>query len=126
VEKYGKAFAAIVFAALTTAYQITSAGGDFGAIQVVQVGIAVVTAAGVWLVPITPEAPWVKSALAALLAALQILVTAVVGGVNGSEWLQVSLAVLTALGVYLAPATSPSGSDEGEDVAVGLGADVTL
>lgn len=125
MEKYGKAVASIVFAALTAALQITQAGSDFGAVQTIQVGIAVVTAAGVWLVPITPEAPWVKSALAALLAALQILVAAVASGADPSTTvLQVALAVLTALGVYLAPASSDTGEDD--DVTVGLGADVRI
>lgn len=119
METYGKVAAAIVFAGLTAAYQLASAGTAFGAAEVVQVAIAVVTAAGVWLVPVTTEAPWVKSVLAALLAALQILVTAVVGGVDGVEWLQIALAVGTALGVYVMPAESATGK-------VGYGADVAL
>jgi hypothetical protein len=125
VEKYGKSLAAVVFAALTVAYQIAQSGSHFGRTEIVQVAIAAVIAAGVWLVPITPSMPWVKSGLAALLAALQILVTAVDWNAP-SAWLQVALAVLTALGVYIAPSTSPAGSDDGEPVTVGLGADVVL
>ena len=125
MEKYGKAVTAIIFAALTAAYQITSSGSHFGRTEVVQVAIAAVIAAGVWLVPITASMPWVKSALAALLAALQILVTAVDWN-SPSAWLQVGIAVLTALGVMIAPATSAAGDDEGEPVTVGLGADVAV
>lgn len=125
MEKYGKALTAVVFAALTAAYQISQAGSGFGRTEVVQVAIAATLAASVWLVPVTRSAPWVKSALAGLLAALQILVT-VANWNTSSAWLQVALAVLTALGVGIAPATSSPGSDDGEPVTVGLGADTVL
>lgn len=125
MEKYGKAVVAIVFAALTAAYQIVSAGSHFGRVEVVQVAIAAVTAAGVLLVPLTPSMPWVKSALAALLAGLQILVTAV-DWAGPSTWLQVVIAVLSALGVYIAPAVSRPAVLGHRPVRVGLGADVAL
>lgn len=124
--RYGKAVAAVVYAALVTAYQVQHGGGAPTPVGWVQVGIAAATAAGVYLVPITPDYPWVKSALAALLAALQILTTAVVGGVQGDEWMMIALAVAAALGVYGAPA-STLGKDDGEPtVSVGYGADTVV
>lgn len=126
--KYGKAIASIGYAGLTAAYAIVHGGGTIDPAGWVQIGIAVATAASVYLVPLTPEYPWAKSATAAVLAALQVLATAVVGGLQVDELLMVVLAVLGALGVYIAPAGSGTdGTDSGEpSIQVGLGADIAL
>lgn len=106
--KFGKALVAIVAAALTVAYGALTDGG-IDATETVQIAIAVVTATGVYLVPITPSAPWGKTAIAALLAALQVLTTAVLGGLDPQEWIAIVLAAATALGVAGAPAISAAG-----------------
>jgi hypothetical protein len=121
--KYGKALAAVAFAALTAAYQLVHSGGTPDALGWVQVAIAVVTAAGVWLVPVTPEYPWLKSALGALLSVLQVLVTALADGTHSVDFPMVLLALGTALGVYLSPAGSGESEDGGPAVSVGVGDD---
>lgn len=84
----------------------------------VQIVIALVTAGAVYLAPLAPGATWVKSAIGALLAGLQVLTTAIVGGVDGNDVLMIVVAVTGALGIVLAPAASPSTS-----TAVGWGSD---
>lgn len=116
MAKYGKAVAAVIYAALTAAYQISAAGGVPDATGWVQIGIAGVTAVGVYLVPLAPSAPWTKTAVAVVLAALQVLVTVVAGGVDTNELLMIAIAVFGALDIRNAPA-------ESADSAVGYGKD---
>jgi hypothetical protein len=86
----------------------------------VQIAIAVVTAFGVHIAPIIPGATWIKTAIGAILAGLQILVSVIVDGVSGNDVLMIVFAVASALGIYLAPAKSSNG------VAVGWGSDKQL
>lgn len=81
-----------------------------GAVEWVQIGIGVTTALSVYLAPLVPEVPWIKSALGALLAGLGILTTAVLGGVSSAEWLDIAVYVAAALGITLAPAVSVTGT----------------
>jgi hypothetical protein len=75
--------------------------------ELTNVAIVIVTALGVYLVPNLPEGPakYLKFAVALLGAALVTLSSLLDGGVTTSEWLQVALAALTALGVYVVPNT---------------------
>lgn len=72
----------------------------------VQIAIAIVTTISVYLAPLAPGATWVKSAIGAVLAGLQVLTTAIVGGVDGNDVLMIVFAVAGALGIVLAPAAS--------------------
>lgn len=105
MKAYGKVIAALVFAAIT-AVQAAISDGHLTPTEWVQVAIAVTTAAIVWLVPALPQAPWTKTALGAVLAALNVLVTVIAHGVSAYDLTEIALAVLTALGVGLAPAVS--------------------
>jgi hypothetical protein len=71
----------------------------------IQISIGAVTAFGVWAAANLPGATWIKSAVASVLAALSILVTAIIGGVNTGEIVNMVIAVLVALGVMVT--TSP-------------------
>jgi hypothetical protein len=107
MERAGKAIIAFAYAVAVIAVPIFS--GDSPAPRPdewVQIGIAVVTAASVYLAPLAPGATWVKSLIGALLAALQVLTTAIVGGVDGNDVLMIVFAVAGALGIVLAPAAS--------------------
>lgn len=107
--KYGKALAAVLFAALVAAQAAIDGDNKVNAEEWVAIAIAVATAVGVYLVPLDRSYRWGKTAVAAVLAALQVLTTAVIGGVDPGEWLTIALAVLTALGVAAAPAVSDNG-----------------
>ncbi len=113
----GKAIFSALYAVAAVAVPLFSTGGHPGAEGWVQIGIAVATAASTYIIPIIPEAPWAKTAVTVLLAALQVLTTAVIGGIDGNDVLLIVFAIGGALGVALAPATSANG------VHVGWGKD---
>ncbi len=105
--KYGKTIAALVIAALT-AVQAALSDGHVTTQEGVQIAIAVVTAAGVYLVPAVPRWPWVKTAIGVLLAALNVMTTLIIGGISSGDLVEIALAALTALGVAASPARSES------------------
>jgi hypothetical protein len=117
--KYGKALAAVAYAVLLAAHALGA--GIPSAEGWVQLGFAAATAVGVYFVPLFPDAPWLKTAVASVLAVLQVASTALVGGVDSAE---VVLAIAAALGVWLAPAESEH--PDGSIVAVGVGPDTRV
>lgn len=115
----GKAIVAFLYAAAVVLVPVV--GGDSAVPRPdewVQIAIAIVTAASVYLAPLAPGATWVKSAIGALLAGLSVLTTAVIGGIDGNDVLMIVFAVAGALGIALAPAASPV-----TRTAVGWGSD---
>jgi hypothetical protein len=121
VQKYGKAIVAVIVAAIVVAYQALSGDNHIEPTEWVSIAIAGATAVGVYVIPLAPGARWAKSALAAVLAVLQILTTAILGGVGGDEILLMLITAAGALGIYIAPAASESvGHDP---VAVSTGSD---
>lgn len=117
MEKYGKALAAVAGAVLVALYAALGGDNRIDTEEVVQVGIAAATAAGVYLVPLAPQYRWGKTAVAVLLAVLQALATAVLGGLAPGEWIVLALAGLTAAGVAFAPARSDNGISSKSPVA---------
>jgi hypothetical protein len=121
MAKYGKAAVAVIVAAIVVAYQALSGDGHIEPTEWVSVAIAAATAIGVYLIPLAPSARWTKSALAAVLAVLQIGTTAILGGIGADELLLMVITAAGALGIYIAPAASdPAGAPP---VAVGTGTD---
>jgi len=84
----------------------------------VAIGIAVCTAALTYLVPLVPSAPWIKTAVSAVLAGLQVAVTVILGGIDGNDVLLIAAAVASVLGITVAPAVSVKTA-----TAVGWGSD---
>ena len=109
MSKYGKAVAAIVAALLTALYVALGGDGRIDQEEWVQVAIAVASAVGVWLIPIAPQIRWGKTAVAVVLAVLQLLTTVIIGGIRPDEWIILILAGLQAAGVAVAPAVSDNG-----------------
>jgi hypothetical protein len=108
---YGKSITAglvAVATAVQAAVSDSATGGRITQIELVQIAIAVVNAALVWLVPNVPAWPWVKTALAAALAALQLLTSLIVDGVSSADMSALIIAVLMVLGPATAPSTPPS------------------
>lgn len=122
VSKYGKAIVAIVVAALVAISQALGGDQHVEPGEWVAIAIAVATAVGVWLVPLAPQAKYGKTAVAVVLAALQVLTTSLLDGFGSDDILLVLLTVGGAIGVYIAPAvsTTPAGTPA---VAVGVGSD---
>lgn len=105
-EKYGKALAAVLFAALTAAQVRFGGDSQLDAGEWVQIGIAAVTAIGVYVVPLAPQYTWTKTVVAVLLSVLQALATVALGGLDPNDYMTLALAALTAVGVGMAPAVS--------------------
>lgn len=109
IGSYAKSIVMIIAAGVAI---LTAALSDnvVTATESVNIGIAVVTAVGVYLVPNLPEGParYGKSFVALGGAALTALV-AILGGTLGfadvttSDWLSVALAGLAAIGLYIIP-----------------------
>ena len=110
IRKYGKALAAVAGAAFTVAYGALSGDQRIEPDEAVQIGIAAATAVGVYLVPLTPQYRWGKTAVAVVLSVLQVLATVILGGLDSNEWIALLLAALTVLGVGAAPAVSSNGT----------------
>lgn len=109
--KYAKALVAVLAAALTFLVSAMS-DGNITNVEWTQLAIAAVTAVGVYVAPNIPEFPYTKTIVAALLAGLNLVVSALSDStITTSEWLNIGLAVLAALGVYQVANGGPSEED---------------
>ncbi len=111
VGHYTKAVVAIIAAAFGI---LVSALSDnvLSPLEYVNIGIAIVTAFGVYAIPNFPEsaAKYLKTGVALAGAALQALVPIVANAlgfqeISVSDWLGVALAALAAVGIYALPNT---------------------
>jgi chromate transport protein ChrA len=102
MSNYAKMFAAVVATVLSALVAVMS-DGSISNVEWINVGIAAVTAAAVFAAPNVPFANYTKSVLAVLMAVLTFFTTAISNGVTTSEWLQVAVIALGALGVYAVP-----------------------
>lgn len=103
MNKYAK-FIAIVAATVISGI-ITALTGDsiISPTEWVNIAILGVGALGVFAAPNVPGAAYTKSVLAVLAAVLTVLASSIVGGITTTEWLQIAMAALGALGVYAIP-----------------------
>ncbi len=108
VSKYGKSLVAVLYAAATAAYQLISGDGHLDQAEWVSIIIAAVTAVGVYMVPLSPTFRSAKTLIGAALAVLQVLVTAILGGIEPGEWMLMAIALCSALGIGFAPARTDS------------------
>jgi hypothetical protein len=110
----------LVYAVVAVFAPYIDGKGHIGAAEGIQLAIGVLTAFSVHLVPLVPQHPGVKTAIGAALSGLGVLATVIVGGVTAAEWLDVAVYVLAALGIWVAPAESDTGT------AVGVGSDAVV
>jgi hypothetical protein len=105
-NKYGKSLAmllaALVMAVLAT-YREVSGDGTTGS-EWVQVIIGGFTVIVVWAAANVPGFEKAKTLVAAIGLVLNLLVTAVNGGISGDEWIYLAIQFLGALGVSAAKA----------------------
>jgi len=106
-QKYGKAIVAFLYAVVTVAIPLYSGDHHIDPSEGVAIAIAACTAALTWLVPLVPSAPWTKTAIGILLAVLQVVTTVIVGGIDSNDVMLIIAAVVSALGIGVAPAISP-------------------
>lgn len=106
LKTYGKAVWAALYAVAVVVIPLVSDDRRVSGPEAVAVAIAACTAVLTWLVPLVPTATWIKSAVGAMLAGLQVLATVLDGGVSGNDWLLILAAAAGALGIAAAPAFS--------------------
>ncbi len=104
MKRFGKCIAAALVAVLTALHTSLS-DGTLTDQEAVQVAVATATAFSVWLVPALAY-PWMKTAVAAVLATLNMMTTAIVGGIDHGDLVQLGLSALTVLAVGATPAQS--------------------
>jgi hypothetical protein len=103
---YAKAIAAVLAAAASAVVAALTGDATVSTVEWINVAIATAGALSVFTAANVPGAEYTKSILAALTAALMLAVNLVDGGLDVSEWLQLGLAALGALGVYVVPNAS--------------------
>ena len=86
----------------------------------VNVAIAGVGAAGVFAAPNVPGAKYTKTVLAILAAVLSFLVSAIAGGLDGQELLQIFIIAAGAVGVYGVPNKTDSGINISDTGSLGI------
>lgn len=117
MQKYGKSIVAFLYAVAVVAVPLFTGDHHIDPSEGVAIAIAVCTNGLVYFVPLFPTAKWTKTAIGAALAGLQVVTVVIVGGVDGNDILLTAFAILSFLGIAVAPATSSGG------VRVGFGSD---
>lgn len=100
---YAKSVLAVVVAGISAAIVALTGDNSFSDVELINIAIAVVTAAAVFAGPNVPGARVTKMVLAVLGAVLTLAVNLIVDGVTLSEWLQLAVAAAGAIGVYAVP-----------------------
>jgi hypothetical protein len=118
MSTHGKAIVAFVYAVVVAALPQLTGDRHVDPAEAVAIAIAIATAVATYLVPLAPTMPGVKTAVAAVLAALQLAATLILdGALDANDLVLVAATFLGALGIAVAPAASKTG------VAVGWGSD---
>lgn len=105
LSKYAKFFAAVVATVLTAVVAALTGDNVISSTEWVNIAILGVGACAVFTGANIPGARYTKVVLAVLTAVLTVLVSAIIGGITPTEWIQVILAGLGAVGVYAVPNT---------------------
>lgn len=100
---YAKFFAAVVATVLAAISAALFGDNTISNPEWVNIAIAGVGACAVFAAPNVPGAAYTKTVLAVLTAVLTVLASVILGGVTTTEWIQIALAGLGALGVYSVP-----------------------
>lgn len=102
-NKYGKAIAAVVAAILAVVASATTGDGHISPEEWMQILLAGLTAASVYLVPAVPEWPWMKTAIAALIVAVETGASLIIDGLSVNDIVNIVIAILGVVFVGLAP-----------------------
>lgn len=120
-RKYGKAWAAVLTAAVVAAYQALSGDQHIDPTEWVSIAIAGTTVVGVLVVPLSPAAKWAKTSVGVVLAVLQLLATVILGGIQADELLLLLITAAGAAGIWIAPAQTAVGDSVLGRVVVPVG-----
>jgi hypothetical protein len=102
---YAKAGAAVVATILSGVVAALTGDAVISDVEWINIAIVGVGALAVFASPNVPGARVSKAILAVLSAVLVLLVNLIADGITISEWMQLGVAALGALGVYAVPNT---------------------
>jgi len=102
---YAKAGAAVVATILSAIAAALTGDSVIDTTEWLNVAVLAVGALGVFAAPNVPGARYTKAVLAVLSAVLVLAVNLIADGIDLSEWIQLGLAGLGALGVFAVPNT---------------------
>lgn len=106
---YAKALAAVVATVLSGVIAALTGDGVVSNIEWINVAILAAGACGVFTSPNVPGAGYSKLAIAVITAVLTLAVQLLAdGALDVTDWLQLGMAALGALGVYAVPNTGAS------------------
>jgi hypothetical protein len=111
MKKYTKGIIAALTAALVALGAAYTGNDHIDATEWVNVAIAAIGAFQVWWAANVAGAPYVKAGIAAASAGLIALQSYIVGGVTISDWVQIGIAVVGALGVVAFKNVNESGQN---------------
>lgn len=100
---YAKSAAAIVVTILSAILAASTGDGVVDAAEWVNVAILAVGACAVFAAPNVPGAQYTKTVIAALTAALTVLASVILGGVDTTDVIQMVVAAAGAVGVFAVP-----------------------
>lgn len=125
VGLYGKSITYIILAAVTflvTALSDNTVSGE----ELVNLAVVIVGAIGVYAIPNFPEgvAKYVKTGVTLATAGLMALLSFWSDGITTTEWLQIGVAALSAIGVFIVPNTL--GSQKADTVVINNSAPLTV
>lgn len=100
---YAKAIAVVVATVLSGVIAALTGDATISNSEWINVAILGAGALVVFTAPNVPGARYTKAALAVVTAVLTLAVNLISGGLDVTEWLQLGMAALSALGVYAVP-----------------------
>lgn len=101
--QYAKALAAVVATVMSGVIAALTGDAVISPTEWINVAILAAGALAVFTAPNVPGATVTKAVLAVITAVLTLAVNLIVGGIDMTEWLQLGMAALGALGIYAVP-----------------------
>lgn len=108
MKTYGKSILAFVGAVVMAAYPVLTGDHHVSTQDAIALLLSIVSLAGVWLVPLAPQAKWAKTAVAFVLTVGQVAAAGLIGGFDASDVTSLVIAITTFFGVAYAGAVSPT------------------
>jgi hypothetical protein len=98
--RYSKAAVAVAGAIAIALYSALNGDDHVSTQDAIQIAIAAWAAFQVWLTANIPGSTHAKAITAGMLAALNLLVSQLTGGIDSAEWVNLIIAFATAAGVW--------------------------
>lgn len=105
-QRYGKTIFAALAAVVTFAIPLYSSDHHIDPDEGLAIVLATANAVIVFIVPLAPQAKWIKTGASFIFTITQVLGVVIVGGIDGNDVIILITAVAGFFGVAIAPAVS--------------------